>query len=270
MLPVLLVIPVATMLVTFLLYRHVGKREFMRFDIIQFLYSFVFVPISFVWMKAFILYFARNELGAPMSDTQLFIIDSAFSVIFLYFASFVAMHSLTKTFEIKAKRDPLYDIIEDSEKFHLWITHTSLYYLIMILFVMLGLMNIAVPLNVQMGKPLFFTFLGVGYFGGFLGCAAVMLSNFNEGSFMRLIKLGFGFSFTVLAVSYFVFDPRFSPNYIVYWNLLIMFFSLMSSSFLIERSDRLTKFINRFHHKHKEGWSQENFLLLEDLVKKRK
>jgi hypothetical protein len=50
----------------------------------------------------------------------------------------------------------------------------------------------------------------------------------------------------------------------------MIFSSMVASSFMIERSENLTGFINRFHHKHKEGWSQGNFLLIEDIAKKRK
>jgi hypothetical protein len=270
MLPVLIIIPIATFVIAFLLYRHVGKREFMRLDIVQFLYAFVIIPIAFVWMKAFILYFARNEIGAPINDTQLFVLDSAFSVIFLYLSSFVAIHSLTKTFEIQAQRDPLYDIIEHAEKFHLWISHTSMYFLVMLLFVMLGLMNIYFPLAVNMSKNAFLAFLFLGYLAGILGYASISLSNFTEKAFMRLMKLGFGFGFSALVTMYFVFDPKFSASYVMYWFVLMSFSSLVASSFFIERSDRLKGYINRFHHKHKDGWTQGNFLLLEDLVKKRK
>lgn len=270
MLPVLIIVPIAAALIAFLMYKHVGKRDFMRFDIVQFLYAFVFIPIVFLWMKAFILYVAQNEVGGTISNTQIFIIDSAFSVIFLYFSSFVAIHSLTKTFEIKAKRDPLYDILEHAEKFHLWISHTFIYYLAMIIFVMLALMNLAIPIEVNMSKNAFFLFLVLGYFAGVLGYSSVALSNFTEKSFMRLMKLGFGVGFSILVISYFAFDPRFTPSYIMYWLVLSIFSSLVVSGFIIERSENLTGFMNRFHHKHHEGWKQGNFLLLEDLVKKRK
>lgn len=270
MLPVLIIVPLAAILIAFLLYRHVGKREFMRLDIVQFLYAFVIIPITFVWMKAFILYFARNELGTPITENQLFIVDSAFSVIYLYLASFVAIHSLTKTFELKAQRDPLYDILEHAEKFHLWISHTFMYYLLMLLFVMLAIMNIFFPLAVSVSKNLFYIFLFLGYLIGILGYAAVALSNFTEKAFMRLMKLGFGLGFVCLVVAYFLFDPKFSPSYIMYWFILLAFSSVMASSFFIERSENLTRFMNKFHHKHKDGWSQKNFLLLEDIAKKRK
>lgn len=270
MLPILIIVPVAAALIAFLMYKHVGKRDFMRLDIVQFIYAFVFIPIVFLWMKTFILYFAQNEVGGSISNTQLFILDSAFSVIFLYFSSFVAIHSLTKTFEIKAQRDPLYDILKHAEQFHLWISHTFIYYISMILFVMLALVNIYIPLDVTMSKNAMYSLLIVGTFAGALGYAIVALSNFTAKSFMRLMKLGFGIGFTVLAVCYFAFDPRFTPSYIVYWVVFTVFSSLVISGFLIERSDRLTRFMNRFHHKHKEGWTQGNFLLVEDFVKKRK
>ncbi len=270
MLPVLIIVPLATAVITFLLYRHVGKREFLRLDIVQFLYAFVFIPIMFLWMKTFLLYFARNEIGAPVNDTQLFVIDSAFSVIFLYISAFVAIHSLTKTFEIKVRRDPLYDIIEHAEKFHLWISHTFMYYLIMMLFVLLALTNILFPIDVEMDKKMFFVLLGLGWFAGLLGYASVMLSNFTKNAFMRLMKIGFGLGFTILVIAYFLFNPRFSPEYLVYWFVTNIFLTLVASSFLIERSESMTRFLNRFHHKHKDGWQAGNFLLLEDFLKEKK
>lgn len=259
-----LLIPFATTITTFLLYKHVGKRDFFRLDIVQFLYAFVFTPIMFLWMKAFLAYAARNEIGIPMSQNQLFALDSAFSIIFLYFTAFVAIHSLTKTFEIKAQKDPLYDIIEHAEQFHLWISHISLYLLGLLFLVMLGIMNIFVPLDLQMTKPIFWLLIVIGVFMGSLVYAAIWLSNFNEKSFMRVMKLGFGVGLSTLIFAYFLFQPKFGASNVLYWIIFAVYSSMVSHSFFLERSERFGNHLRKYHHKYEEGWKKGNYLLLSE------
>lgn len=259
---ILILIPFATVVTAFLLYRQVGKRDFFKLDIVQFVYAFVLSPLSFVWLKSFLLYFAKNETTHVLSQNQLFLLDTAFSVIFLYLYAFVVMHSLTKTFEVKLQRDPLFDILEHSEQLHLRISHTSMYMLIGLIFTLLAITNMFFPIQSNLTQIGMYTLFGIGVAAGFVAYAGIWLSNFTKGNFLRIIKLIYGVYFMVLIVAYFVFDLRFSGDYGLYWFVFSMLSGMVLASQLFQRSERSRKLVNRFHHKHKEGWSEDNFLTI--------
>ncbi len=258
----LILIPIFTALAGFLLYQQVGKREFLKLDAVQFIYAFVLSPLTFIWLKSFLLYFAKNEVNPNLSQTELFAIDTTFSVGFLFFYAFVVIHSLTKSFEMKRHRDPLYDVLADSESFHLWISHTFMYSLLMILVTLLALTNLFLPLNLVLDKPVFYVILTLGGLVGFVGFAAVYLSNFTEYKFMKLMKLIFATLFSILVLANFILDPKFGASFVVYWTVFSAFGSLVFSSFILEKSQRSRHFMDRFSHKHDQGWTKGNFLTL--------
>jgi hypothetical protein len=258
----LVLIPAFTTAAAFLLYKQVGKREFLKLDAVQFIYAFVLSPLSFIWLKSFLLFFAKNEVNPNLSQTEIFAIDTAFSVGFLFFYAFVVIHSLTKSFEMKRHRDPLYDILADSESFHLWISHSFLYSLLLLLVTLLGLTNVFIPLDLTLTKPIFYGVLALGSLGGFLAFAAVYLSNFTEYKFMKLMKLIFAALFSLHVLAYFFFDPKFGASFVVYWASFSIFGSLVFASFILEKSQRSRRFIDRFHHKHSQGWTAGNFLTM--------
>lgn len=267
MLWILVTIPVVTPLVGLLLYRQVGKKEFLKLDIVQFVYAFVLGPIAFVWMKSMLYFLSRNEIGATLTPNQLFFIDTAFSVIFLYFSAFVAIHSLTKTFEVKLQKDPLFDILAHSEKFHLWISHTSIYTLGGLIFMLLGLTNLALPLAIELTRTAFFIILTAALVLGFILYAGIWLSNFTANKFLRLVQLIFGFYFIIQIFAYFFASPSFSGEYIVYWFIVMIFASMVFSFQVISRSQKSRNWINKLHHKHRDGWSENNFLLILDKLR---
>lgn len=266
---VLIVIPAATMLTTFLLYKQVGKRDFMKLDIVQFLYAFVFSPLVFVWLKSLLLYMVRNETELQLDQSQLFLLDTTFSLIFLYLYAFIVIHSLTKTYEVKLQRDPLFDILEHAEDFHLWISHTSVYFLSGVLIALLGLTNLFIPVSLELDFLGMFGVVLIALGIGWLGFSAIWLSNFTEGRFLRLIKLFFGIDLTVLILAYFWHGPSFTGSYAVYWFSTMIFAGVISASQIVKRSARSRKMLQKFHHKHAEGWAENNFLLIRDKIRKK-
>jgi hypothetical protein len=265
---ILIAIPVITPLIGLLLYRQVGKKEFLKLDIVQFVYAFILGPIAFVWMKSMLFFLSRNDLGTSLSLNQLFFIDTAFSVIFLYLSAFIAIHSLTKTFEVKLQKDPLFDILEHSEKFHLWISHTSIYTLGGLIFMLLGLINLFLPLAIELTRTAFFLILLAALILGFILYAGIWLSNFTASKFLRLVQLIYGFFFVIQIFAYFFVSPSFSGEYIVFWFIIMIFASMVFSFQVISRSQKSKTWINKLHHKHHEGWSEKNFLLILDKLDK--
>lgn len=260
MLTILVFLPVLASLAAFFLYKHAGKREILKLDLVQFIYAFVLSPLAFIWMKSFVLFFAKNEVNPNLTQNELFIIDTGFSVLFLFFYAFVVIHSLTKSFELKRYQDPLYDILTHVESFHLWISHTFMYTITLILIALLSTTNVFVPLLIDISKWSFYGLLLLGSFCGLLAFSAIWLSNFTENKFLKLMKLIFALLFSLHVVLYYLFDPKFNASYFVYWFVFALFGSTVFASYFIEKSRRSRRFIERFHHK--KGWEMGNFLTL--------
>jgi hypothetical protein len=264
---ILILVPVVSTLAALLLYRQVGKRDFLKLDLVQFAYAFVFSPIAFIWMKSLLLYLAKNDTDLRLTQNQLFLVDTAFSLIFLYFFAFVVIHSLTKTFEVKLQRDPLFDILEHSEQFHLWISHTSMYLLSGAILTLLSLTNLFLPLNLELRRPEFYLLLLLGFILGVITYAGIWLSNFTARKFLRLVKLIFGSLFVVQVLAYFWIGPSFSGAYGLYWFIVMLFAAVVMSSQAIQRSTRGKNLLSRLNHKHEDGWSDQNFLLITDKLR---
>lgn len=235
------------------MYRRNGSREILRFDLVQFMYAFVMMPVVFVWMKSFIFFLLRTQLDVNLSIGQIFFVDSVFSTIFLFVYAFVVIHSLTTTFKLKVVADPLYELFELSEYFHLWLSHLVVYLGSAGLVTLLAITNVFVPLQVVENKPMLFTFLLVGFVTGLLSYVGVSLGDPRQGKFMRIMKLSFGLLFLLHVIVYFTLDPRFSIQHGVYWVSLMAFFGFIMISVLAQRSTRLTAILDRFKHKHKWG-----------------
>lgn len=260
MFAILILLPVLTSLAAFLLYKQAGKREFLKLDLVQFIYAFILSPLAFIWIKSFILFFAKNEINPNLSQNELFVIDTGFSVLFLFFYAFVVIHSLTKSFELKKYHDPLYDIVTHVESFHLWISHTFMYSLTLLFIALLSLTNVFIPLSVELNKITFYSLLLLGSFCGLLAFSAIWLSNFTEYKFMKLMKLIFALFFVIHILINFFVDPDFNSHYFVYWFVFALFGSTVFASYFVEKSKRSQRFLERFHHK--AGWGRENFLTI--------
>lgn len=227
------------------------------FDFVQFLYTFFFTPLLFVWAKTFLRYIVANELQLDLSDTALFVIDTVYSVFALYIFAFVVIHSLTKTFNLKKHKDPLYDFFEHSEYLHLWLSHIVIYVGASILVLVFGLINIFIPIEIDITRTVLHLVTVVGAMSGIVVFSSAWLSDPREkqkGNFMRLIKLVFGMSFSLLVLCYYVFDPSYSSEHSIFWWVFMLFAAATAVSFFSYRSQRAHNAIDRFldNFKHNE------------------
>lgn len=253
-------IPMAAVLSAFLIYRKTGRRDFLKFDLVQFIYAFIISPLMFVWLKSFLYYLLRKEVQISLSMDELFVIDTLFSTVALFVYAFVVIHSLTKSFELKRYVDPLYDVFSHSEVFHLWISHTGLYVGVMTLFALISMVNVFVPAQIETVRSVFYGSLVLGYLTGIFGFAGIWLSNFTDNPiFLKIMKFFIALYFACHVAVYFLFDPVFNTSAMAYWVIFMAFLAMTSASFLFERSERASGWFERFHHK--VGWEKGNFLL---------
>lgn len=255
-----IIIPIAAIISTLGIYRRTGRREFLKFDAVQFIYAFILAPFLFIWLKSFLFYLLRQEIDIHLNSTEMFVIDTTFSVIFLYIFAFIVIHSLTKSFELKRYSDPLYDVFTHSEALHLWFSHTAIYTGGMTLFVLLSLVNVFVPALVETTRFFFYLMLVLGFVGGTFGFAGIWLSNFTDSPiFLRIMKIVVAFYFSIHVAVYFLISPAFNATNLIFWMVFMAFFAMALCSFVFERSERASGWFERFHHK--KGWKKGNFLL---------
>jgi hypothetical protein len=241
MLSLFVLIPILVLVSGMFVYRYNGL------DMVQFFYAFVLAPVLFIWAKSFIYYLLRTEIDIRLSQLEIFLIDTGFSLIFLYVFAFIVMHSLTKTFNLKSARDPLYDILHHSEYFHLWLTHIVMYVGGMILISIIAFANVFFPLTVQIATPFFYIICTTGFMSGMLAFIGTLLSDpkQSKASFMRLMKLLYGFFFIGHVVVYFVFSPSFTSSYAPYWWSLFFFAGVVTLSFFRYRFAKARTFFDR-------------------------
>ncbi len=239
----------------FLVYRFQGRRQILKFDIVQFLYAFVFAPLLFIWTKTFLYIIIQNQIGFTLSPGEVFTLDTIMSVIFLYLYGFVVMHSLTKTFRLQNDKDPLYDIFWHSEYYHLWVTHIIMSVGGMAVIFLLGVVNLLIPLQMYTSGTGWLLLLIIGGVSGFLAYMSVLLADPKQqrrAGYMRLMKLAFGGFFSINLSLYLIFSPSFGINYgLFWWNFLVFavatllgFLSYKSSSI----QNMLDSMLNYFKH----------------------
>ncbi len=102
--------------------------------------------------------------------------------------------------------------------------------------------------------------LGLGFGSGLVATGAMWLSIFKE-RFFKVLKLMMAIFFLVHVTIYFAVEPRFNPEYVMYWFVFAVFTGMVLVAFAMERSRRAAGFFERFHHK--TGWSAKakNYLL---------
>ena len=236
------------------LYRYTGKKRFLKFDLVQFIYAFSIAPLVFVWTKTFVYYLLQSEAHL-LGQTNLFIIDTAVSLLGLFVYSFVIIHFITKNFEIRRYRDPLYDVFQLSEVIHLWISHLGLYFFALLVATVLSLLNVYFPLDVELSRVWFLALLPAGGLSGGVLFIAVWLSNFTKSKFMKINRLMFAFHFFAHLAMYFLLSIEFNMRFITYWFFFSCFLTTNILSIFFEKSQRLMLIIDRWHHKHPDGWS---------------
>lgn len=234
------------------MYRLNGRREIFKFDLVQFLYAFVMSPLFFIWLKTVLFLLLRTDLNLRLTINQLFLVDTVLSVLFMYVYAFVVIHSLTASFKLKLSKDPISDLFEMSEYFHLWLSHIVMYIGLMILSTGFALANLFYPLPLVFDRHHWYLLMGIAFAAGGVGFAAIWLADPNQGHFLRMMKLALGFFSIILLLAYFIFDPPLTANYGVYWFAITGFFSSVFFALLANRSPRTRSWLDRL--KHKSGW----------------
>jgi hypothetical protein len=232
-------------------YRYHGRKEVIRFDLVQFVYSFVLAPVGFVWFKTFLYSLMQSELNQGFSSRSLFIIDTAFSVYFLYLFAFVVIHSLTKSFQLKAADDPLYDLFHDNEYFHLWLTHIVIFGGSMLMTTFFATINLFFPFDFQANRPMMVSVTSFGAFSGVLFFVALWMADPKQegANFLRLMKLIAAAIFVFLVGIYFAIDPTFSGEYVFFWWSLFAFAGVVGCSAFAYKSVRAQSLFTRLVNK---------------------
>lgn len=247
-------------------YRYHGRKEVIRFDLVQFVYSFILAPVGFVWFKTFLYGLMQTELNQGFSSRSLFIIDTAFSVYFLYLFAFIVIHSLTKSFQLKAADDPLYDLFHDNEYFHLWLTHIVIFGGSMFLGAFFALVNVLFPLDIVATRPVMIATIVIGVLSGILFFIMLWMADPKQegANFLRLMKLIAAAVFIFLVGIYFTLDPAFSAQYIFFWWCLFSFAGMVGCSAFAYKSVRAQNLFTRLVDKISKNTSFKNIQLFKD------
>lgn len=239
------IIPLLAILSAVLLFRLNGRHSILRFDLVQFVYAFIVTPILFVWLKYFLFFILKQELSLRLSLNDIFLADTVLSVILLYVSSFVVIHSLTKTFNLNRKNDPLYDMVAHSEYLHLNLSHLAIYAGGMFIATIMSLSNLVVPLDIVNTKSTFYAIFGFGLLGGITSFMGIWKYDSPDPNFMRLMKLLLAFFFLIHVIAYFWLDPSFNMNFILFWFIFALYMATMFMSLFAERPEKKSKIFQR-------------------------
>ncbi len=253
----LLLVPMFAVVSAVLIYRHNGKREFLKFDLVQFFYAFVIAPFLFIWLKTFVYFLLRSELGSSVTPAELFIVDTALSVLCFYIFSFVVIHSLTASFNRKVMNDPLHDLFAHSEFFHLWLSHIVMYVGAMLLLTVVSVVNVFLPLNVTESKTAIALLAIAGVVTGIFTFVTLLISDPRQegANFTRLIKLFFGMFFLLHAALYFWLVPPFQLQTGLFWWSFMIFATLVALSLFSYKSERAQNFFEKISSRFKmKNW----------------
>lgn len=249
---ILYVLPIFSIISAVLIYRLNGKREFLRFDFVQFVYAFIILPFLFIWLKSFLFFLLRRELNLFLSVGNIFFVDTVFSTFFMFIYAFAVVHSLTASFKLKKVTDPLYDLFQHSEYFHLWLSHLVVYGGAVVIATFFSVVNIFIPTTLVMPKVSFYLFLFGSLICGVFAFIGLLNSDPKQANFMRIMKLMFSLTFLIHVILYFVFDPDFNASRLFYWMIFMALIAIVFGSVFAERSEKAMSFADRF--KYKVGW----------------
>lgn len=245
----LIFIPVLASILGVLIYRFQdGKRQVFKLDLVQFIYLFIMAPTFYVWMKSFLYYMLNSEFNQGFSQTDIFVVDTFFSVLSFFVFVALAIHSLTKTFRLKRDHDPHFDLFHLSEYFHLWWSHIAMYLGAMVLFSFISFVNVLFPMQVIAEKFQFYLLIGAGLFFGVISFFAIWMSDPKQGNFMRIMKIFFALFFLLHVAVYFILDPGFNINFAVYWVSFATFLSTVICSSFFEKNGKTNRFRDKFLH----------------------
>ncbi|MEO8581951.1 MAG: hypothetical protein ABI425_05260 [Patescibacteria group bacterium] len=235
------------------IYQHNGKRQIFQLDFVQFMYLFVFMPVLFIWAKAFLFYLLNTEVSNSLSSRDIFTIDTTFSIVALYLFSATAIHTLTKTFWLRKQDDPDFDIFHLSEYFHLWWSHIFMDVGGMIAFCFLSTINAFIAFNLveSQFKLLFTMALGIvlGIFVFFMIWSQDPKQERKR--FLRLMKVCLIIVSVYHVFLYLLIEPQFSMNYFLFWFIFSVVVSATISSFSFVYSKKARRLHERMLH---QGW----------------
>lgn len=251
LIPILFVIPIFIIFSAIVMYHFTGKKEIFKMDIVQFVYTFILGPITLIWLKSFVYFLLKNELGASFSIGQYIIIDTFIAIVFLYLFTFIVIHSLTKSFNLNQQKDPWSDINEIMEYFHMDFSHIGIYLGASVLGLVLGIINIIIPFTFfpASEKTIFYLLIFVALISGAFNVVAIYSYNSDSQRFIKILKLLFAGELLINIVIYFLVNPTFSFIYGLYWFIFAIQFSTVSILAFSEKKDSSTKIPFRMNFK---------------------
>lgn len=220
------------------IYRYNGRREFLRFDLVQFVYAFVVGPALFVWMKSFLFVLVKPHVPEAMSLGQFVTLDTIVGVIFLYIYAFIVIHSLTKSFQLKKTRAPLYDIFEHSEYYHQEVSHGVIYAGGMAAITVAALINVRWPMEVTVAENLIWLVSLVGVAGGWIGFMGIWLFDTKNPIFSKLIKLLYASFFVCHVMATLMWNVPFNLTNGFFWASFFGFLTTVVLSLVLERPEQ--------------------------------
>lgn len=251
MLIALVFFPVFSIIIALVLYQYNGRRQFFKFDLVQFLYAFVLAPAVFIWLKTLLFYILNNELNIRISPRELFVRDTVYSLVAFFVLSFIVIHALTKSFELQRLKDPNHDVFKHSEFFHLATSHAVIYAGVMVLFTFLSFTNVYFPLEVKPNPLGFYVILTLGLILGIASFGVMILSDWGNPKFIKLTKLLFLFFFIIHVAIFFLANPPTSTQVGIYWFVFSIFTGFVLSMVTIGRSKRAMDLFKKFHYEGK-------------------
>ncbi len=251
MLPLLAFIPFCIFLSVVVLYRHQGKKEFLKFDLVHFLYAFVFAPLMFLWLK-FVLYYLLQGEDSSFSLKETFVYDSLLSMSMLYVFAFIVIHTLTVSFSLKKKRDPGYDIFHHSEFYHIWVSHAAIYAGGMVVATLASFFNLFYPFYVANNKAYLVLLMVLGGGIGLLSYGSISFfstsfSSRTSARFSRFMKLLYLIFVLAHLFIYFLLSPPLSLRVGTYWFFTSTFAVLATCGIFLDRSQKAKKLIHKIH-----------------------
>jgi hypothetical protein len=219
-------VPLLALIAGLVVYQHNGRKEILRFDLVQFFYAFVLMPVIYVWFKSFLFFLLESQLHQIISGSALLFWDTVYSVIFLFIYAFTVIHSLTKSFELKVTKDPLYDLFEHSEYYHRWITHTAAFAGVMVVSLLLAALNAWIDLPWILTNFQFYLVLLTSVLMAGLSFKVFLISDFGDYRFVKLMKLLVAIFLVMHIAAYAVFEPDFSGVKAMFWYQFTFFLSL--------------------------------------------
>lgn len=242
----LLLIPIFMILASMYLYRFSGRRELFHFDLVQFLYSFLIYPLGYVWMKNFLFVLLTQENGMQFSPGRWMVIDTIFTIFFLYFYAFGIIHSLTKTLSLQLNRDPLFDLFEQFKYFHEFLSHVGMYCGTFFVISVLSLANTLFPFAVTLHRNTFWGLVAFGWTTGiflYIGLFFLTDKGVQYARYKKLIRLTYGASFVLHIIAYLILTPAFNLHYAAYWLTFCLLTSLVMCTFFLHPTDRVLRYL---------------------------